>query len=446
VDADSPAVLFIGFASLVVPWAWAIYGLAYRDWDGWVKGAFPWTLFAFAALGFGVALGGYWAYETLGWGGFWGWDPVENASLVPWLFLTGLLHGLAIQRGNGGYKVTNFLLGVLPFAFMFYGTFLTRTGLLEGFSNHTFSSLGKDGFSLLLGAVIATVLIPLALLAWRFKSIPKPVAYQRVVTREFGFFMASALLGIIGLITAVGMSAPLLTKLWLEKGAAAQPSFYNQASYPLAILLAAGMAATPYFAWRATNTDGVLKRLFPAYAASIVLTFGLLLMGARDPWMLLLFAAGTFAVLTNAVMLAPRLKRRESRRTVGGFVAHAGAGLALMGVACLVAFSRNERVMLVKDTPRDAMGYRLTYLGMASQPFDRANTLRIKVERDGKSWERTRTCSSRRWAARTNCSPTRRPSIAIYGATCTSPTSAAPPPATKATPTARGRPRSAATT
>ncbi len=382
-----PPVLFIGFSSLVIPFAWTLYGLLHRDWDGWVKGAFPWTLFSFATLGFGVALGGYWAYETLGWGGFWAWDPVENSSLVPWLFITGLLHGIAIQRANGGYKVTNLFLGFLPFAFMFYGTFLTRTGLLEGFSVHTFSSLGKDGFALLLGGVLAATFVPLTLVILRFKAIPKPASYERVVTREFGFFIASTLLGIIGLITAVGMSAPLITKLWQEKGAAAQPSFYNQATFPLAILLALGMATTPYFAWRATDTDGVLRRLFPAYALSIALTFGMLLMGARDPWMLLMFAAGTFAALTNVLLLLPRLKRRESRRTVGGFVAHMGAGLVLMGVACLVAFSRNDQVNLIKDRPVETLGYKLTYLGTTSNIYDRDNALRIRVERGGRTWE-----------------------------------------------------------
>jgi cytochrome c-type biogenesis protein CcmF len=106
-----PPVLFLGFSSLVIPYVWTLYGLLYRDWDGWIKRVFPWALFSFSALGFGIALGGYWAYETLGWGGFWAWDPVENSSLVPWLFLTALLHGIAVQRANGGYKVTNLLLG-----------------------------------------------------------------------------------------------------------------------------------------------------------------------------------------------------------------------------------------------------------------------------------------------------------------------------------------------
>ncbi len=382
-----PPMLFLGFSSLAVPFAWTLYGLLHRDWDGWVKRAFPWTIFSFAVLGFGIALGGYWAYETLGWGGFWGWDPVENASLVPWLFIVGLLHGMAIQRANGGYKVTNLLLGFLPFAWMCWGTFLTRTGLLSDFSVHSFSSLGKDGYWLLLGGVLTAFLLPLGLLVARFRQIPKPPAYERVASREFGFFLASTLLGIIGLITAVGMSAPILTKLWLEKGAAAQPEFYNRAAYPLTILMTVAMAATPYFAWRVTNTDGVLKRLFPAYAAAISLTLGMFLLGAREPWMLLLFATSAFAALTNLFLILPRLKRRESRRTVGGFVAHFGVGLALIGVACLVTFSQDKRVALVKNQPTEALGYKLTYLGMTSQPFDRANSLRVKVEKGGRSWE-----------------------------------------------------------
>ena len=139
-----PPILFLGFASTLFPWVWAMYGLIYRDWDGWVKSSFAWTLFSFAALGLGLSMGGYWAYETLGWGGFWAWDPVENSSLVPWIFLTALLHGIPIQRANGGFKVTNLLIAPLTFATMFYGTFLTRSGLLSDFSFHSFSSLGKD--------------------------------------------------------------------------------------------------------------------------------------------------------------------------------------------------------------------------------------------------------------------------------------------------------------
>ena len=389
-----PPILFLGFSSTLIPWVWAMYGLIYRDWDGWVKSSLSWVLFSFATLGIGLSMGGYWAYETLGWGGFWAWDPVENSSLVPWLFLTALLHGIPIQRANGGFKVTNLLIAPLTFATMFYGTFLTRSGLLSDFSVHSFSSLGKDGFSILLAGVLAAFLTPVGLLLWRLKSIPKPAAYERVVSREFGYFIASSILGVLGLIVAVGMSAPLITKIWTEKGAAAQPQFYNTANYPLVLILTLGMAATPYLAWRGGgNTGASLKRLFPAYACAIVLTLGMtgaaISMGIRKPWMLLMFATSVFAVFANLILLIPRLPKREGRRTSGGFVAHIGVGMVLMGVATLVAFSQNaERVLLKKDIPVAALGYTLTYLGQTSNPYDRENNaLRIQVVKNGRMWE-----------------------------------------------------------
>ena len=388
-----PPILFLGFSSLLVPFAWAVYGLLHRDWDGWARAAFSWSLFSFATLGIGLALGGYWAYETLGWGGFWAWDPVENSSLVPWVFVTALLHGIAVQNKNGGARGMNIVLGVLPFATMFYGTFLTRTGLLSDFSVHSFSSLGQDGFYLLLSGVLLSLLVPLGMLAWRWKQIPKPPTYERVLTREFGYFLASALLGLIGLFTAVGMSAPLFTKLWIEKGAAAQPEFYNQATYPLGILLTVGMAVTPFLAWKSTDVESLRRRLLLPYCGAILLTIGMAgaawYVGLRRPWQLLLFATSIFAVLANVALILPRLKHRSSRRSTGGFIAHAGAGMTLAGVACLVAFQHSqERIMLVRDNPVDAMGYKLTYLGQTSHPFDRdRNALRIRVEKDGRVWE-----------------------------------------------------------
>jgi cytochrome c-type biogenesis protein CcmF len=388
-----PPILFLGFASLMPVFAWCLYGLVYRDWDGWVKAAFPWALFAFATLGFGLSLGGYWAYETLGWGGFWGWDPVENSSLVPWLFMTALLHGIPIQNKNGGYKVTNLVLGFLPFAFMFYGTFLTRTGLLADFSVHSFSSLGKDGFYMLLGGVIAAFLIPTVLLLMRLRSIPKPVSYERVLTREFGYFLASALLGVLGLIVAVGMSAPLITKLWLAKGAAAQPSFYNQSAYPLAILLTVAMAATPYLAWKATDDKELGRRLLKPYIVALVLTMGItaaaFFLGVRKPLMVLLFAAASFAVMANLWLVVPRMRTKPARRTVGGFIAHMGVGMLLAGIACLIAFSQSaERVMLIKDVPTERLGTTFIYRGMTHQPYDRDNNaLRIEVQRGKYVWE-----------------------------------------------------------
>lgn len=394
-----PPILFLGFASTLAPFVWTVYGLIYRDWDGWSKSVFSWILFSFAWLGLGLSLGGYWAYETLGWGGFWAWDPVENSSLVPWLFLTALLHGIPLQLKNGGYKVSNLLLGFLPFATMFYGTFLTRTGVLTDFSFHSFSSLGKDGYWVMLAGVLFAFLVPLGLLGWNFRNIPKPPAYERVETREFGYFLASMTMGLIGLIVAIGMSAPIITKLWMEKGAGAEQSFYNQATYPLAILFTVAMAITPYLSWKAAQKDagkemeGVRNRLLAPYAGTIVLTivaaWFAFSLGLRRPYQVFLFATSAFGVLANIFLLLPRLKHRSSRKTVGGFVAHIGAGLLILGVCSLVVFSKQtKRVMLIKNFPVEVQGFKLTYLGNTSQPYDRNNNaLRVRIEKDGRVWE-----------------------------------------------------------
>jgi cytochrome c-type biogenesis protein CcmF len=388
-----PPMLFLGFASLMPVFAWCVYGLINRDWDGWVRAVFPWVLFAFATLGFGLSLGGFWAYETLGWGGFWAWDPVENSSLVPWLFLTALLHGLPVQSKNGGYKVTNFILGFLPFAFMFYGTFLTRTGVLSDFSVHSFSSLGQDGFYILLGGLLAAVLIPIGLIIARFRAIPKPVAYEKILTREFGYFIASILLALMGLIVAMGMSAPLITKIWMAKGAAAQPSFYNQAIYPLAILMLVGMAATPYLSWKSTDDKELGKRLLMPYITTLILTMVMTAaafsLGIRKPLQVLLFAAAIFTAAANFRLILPRLKHRESRKSIGGFVAHIGAGLVIAGISCLIAFSQtSERVMLMKDTPVEKMGYTFIYRGQTSHAYDRENNhIRVEVRKGKYTWE-----------------------------------------------------------
>lgn len=387
-----PPILFLGFASTAVPAAWTVHALLHKDWDGWVKAAFPWTLFSFATLGFGLSLGGYWAYETLGWGGFWAWDPVENTSLVPWLFLTALLHGFAVQQRNGRARIANLILGILPFATMNYGTFLTRTGILSDFSVHSFSSLGTDGYWVMLGAISVFTAGPLVLLAIRGRSIPKPSAAQAVVSRESGFIAASALLALLGLGVTLGMSAPLLTKLWMPKGAALEADYYNQIGYPLGILMALLMALTPYLAWKTGDTSTALKRLWPPYITAIVITIGMTAaawkLGVRKPWMVLLFATSLFTTCANIWLVIPRLKSRGGRLSIGGFTAHAGAGMVLAGVALLVAFStQTSAIPLVKGEPKEVAGVTLTYLGNTSHPFEKENALRIRVGSGKDAWE-----------------------------------------------------------
>ena len=139
-----PPILFVGYALLAVPFAFALAGLWRRDYDGWARQALPWTLAGWSFLGLALLLGGYWAYETLGWGGYWGWDPVENSALVPWLTATALLHALLVQRTSGGFRRASFALAILTYLLVFYATFLTRTGVLSSFSVHSFVEEGPE--------------------------------------------------------------------------------------------------------------------------------------------------------------------------------------------------------------------------------------------------------------------------------------------------------------
>ena len=138
--------MFIGFASLSVPFSFAIAALWKKRWDGWIARTLPWALLTFLTLGTAILMGGYWAYKTLGWGGYWGWDPVENTSLVPWLFTAALVHGMFLQRSRKRHRKVNLILACTAYATILYGTFLTRSGVLADFSVHSFIDLGITGW------------------------------------------------------------------------------------------------------------------------------------------------------------------------------------------------------------------------------------------------------------------------------------------------------------
>src|SRR5262249_40016137 len=165
-----PPVMFLGFASLSVPFSFAIAALWKKRWDGWITRALPWALLTFLTLGTAILMGGYWAYKTLGWGGYWGWDPVENTSLVPWLFTTALVHGMFLQRSRNRHRKINLILASTAYAAILYGTFLTRSGVLADFSVHSFIDLGITGW--LVGILGTFILLAVVMLAFRWRTIP----------------------------------------------------------------------------------------------------------------------------------------------------------------------------------------------------------------------------------------------------------------------------------
>ena len=177
-----PQVLFIGFTSMSVPFAYAVAGMLKRDYVSWIRVSTPWTVFGAMVLGTGVVMGGFWAYETLGWGGYWGWDPVENSSLVPWLVCVASIHTMLSQRRSGSFIKTNFVLSILCFIMVLYSTFLTRSGVLGDTSVHSFVEPGMLVYWMLLAGLFLFAAIGFGLFFARMKEMPKvPVEHSILI-------------------------------------------------------------------------------------------------------------------------------------------------------------------------------------------------------------------------------------------------------------------------
>lgn len=288
-----PPMLFLGFALLAVPFAFALAGLIRRDYQGWVVTAIPWTLGAAMVLGFGVMLGGFWAYETLGWGGFWAWDPVENASLLPWLVTVGAVHTMLTQRRTGGLIKTNIGMTLLAYALVLYGSFMTRSGVLGEASVHSFADPGYLAFTMLVCAMSAFILGPLVFYIWRWREMSGFGQDYKVLSRETSLSIASAVLGASALIVFIGTSAPLVKKK-------VDPEFYTNLHIPLIIVLLAINGLSLLLKWKQSNTNDLVRKSIFSLIVTVVFTIAAYLFGVHDGRYLAIIASAMFSLAVNA--------------------------------------------------------------------------------------------------------------------------------------------------
>ncbi|HZK75707.1 MAG TPA: cytochrome c biogenesis protein CcsA, partial [Candidatus Kapabacteria bacterium] len=287
-----PPMLFLGFSLLAVPFAFALAGLFKRDYQGWVVTSMPWTLGAAMVLGFGVMLGGFWAYETLGWGGFWAWDPVENASLLPWLITVAAAHSMLTQKRTGGLIRTNIALTLLAYALVLYGSFLTRSGVLGDASVHSFADPGYLAFTLLVVALAVFIIVPFGIFSWRWREMSGFAQDYKILSRETGLAIASALLGASALVVFIGTSAPLLKKK-VEAG------FYNNLHIPLITVLLIVNGLSLLLKWRESNWGEVWRKSISALIAAAIFTSVVVLFGVHDLPFIAVVAAASFALFVN---------------------------------------------------------------------------------------------------------------------------------------------------
>ncbi|MFN8295421.1 MAG: cytochrome c biogenesis protein CcsA [Chitinophagales bacterium] len=379
-----PPTLFLGFAACTIPAAFAIASLWQRNFTDWVKPVLPWSLFALMILGTGILMGGAWAYEALSFGGFWAWDPVENASLVPWLILAAGIHTLMAYKHTGYSLHATYVFFIGAFLLVLYSSFLTKSGILGDASVHSFTDLGMSGQ---LVVIILAFLIPsIYLFIDRTfkKQIPSKQEEEKLSSREFWLFIGSLIFVFSAVHIIVLTSFPVINKIFNSKIAPPSDikSHYNDVQIWMAALVAFGSAVTQFFKYKNDDVKRISKQLAVAFFIAAVLSLIVVIPFKlyRLDYVLLIFF-GWFSVLANAQYIFQVLKGKW--KIAGGSVSHIGFAIMLIGI--LISQGRQEvlsvnkfgidygagfsdkeiaeNVLLYKDEPANMGKYRVTYLG-----------------------------------------------------------------------------------
>lgn len=342
-----PPILFLGFATTIVPFAYAVSALWKREYDGWIKPMLPWALFSAAILGTGVMLGAAWAYESLTFGGFWAWDPVENASMVPWLvMICGIHTALAYKHSGHSLRITFFFF-ILAFLLILYSTFLTRSGILGDTSVHSFTDLGMNTQLLLFLAVF--VVPALALFGVRYKAIPSLKQEEALDSREFWLFVGALILFLSSLWITGLTSIPVYNKVFGQNVAPPEDTLYayNKIMILVVIVIAVLTGLTQYLKYKKTGGPFFYRKM--AVPALIALAIAGLVLGFGhfdylkygEGYLIMIYlalATSIFAVVANAAYIWVGLKGRM--KTAGASIAHVGFGLMLLGI--LVSMSKKK--------------------------------------------------------------------------------------------------------
>jgi cytochrome c-type biogenesis protein CcmF len=373
-----PPMLYSGYVALTIPFAFAIGALITRRVDAeWIRATRRFALVAWAFLGFGLLLGARWSYTELGWGGYWAWDPVENAALMPWLVATAFLHSIMVQEKRGMLKVWNACLVVGSFSLALLGTFLVRSGVLQ--SIHAFGDNTVGPYIL---ALIAVVLIgSTALIVSRLDDLRSQKRIDSLISRESVFLVNNFLL--VGLTAVIfwGTFFPLISELFTGNKASLAAPWFDRYTTPLAILLVLFTGIGPLLAWRRVSWASA-KRVFVlplAVGAASALALALFTDAANKPWALALFAFAAFALagLAQEFWRGAAARRKLSggsmagaliavvsrnRRRYGGYIVHAGIAVLLIGIAASSSFQTNENVSMKPGETRVVDGREFTYV------------------------------------------------------------------------------------
>src|SRR5262245_35876793 len=374
-----PVALYLGFTGFTVPFAFAMAALITgRIGDTWLALTRRWTIVAWYFLSLGLLIGGWWSYHVLGWGGYWAWDPVENAAFMPWLTGTAFLHSVLIQERRRMLRLSNISLVILTFGLTLFGTFLTRSGVIASVHAFTQGSIGI----LFLTFLAVVLLTALGLVAWRWDVIRSEGELDSVVSRESAFLLNNVLLVAAAFTVFFGTVFPLLSEAVRGVKVSVGAPFFNQVNIPLFLSLVFLMGVGPLIAWRRASLENLKRNFLWPVALGIIAAASAFALGVRSFLAALTFATTVFVAVTIVVDFTratrARLRLGESlfpamgrllvrhNRRYGGFVVHLGILIIALGVMGSHAWSVQTETTLRRGETAELAGYRFRFDGLTA--------------------------------------------------------------------------------
>jgi cytochrome c-type biogenesis protein CcmF len=372
--AIHPPLLYLGFVGFTVPFAFAIGMLATgRVGDRWQVETRRWTLLAWTLLSVGIVLGAWWSYQVLGWGGFWGWDPVENAALLPWLCGTAYLHSVLVQERRGLLRVWNLSLSVATFSLTILGTFLTRSGVIQSVHAFSDSTLGP----ILIGFFLLVVVVGFGLIAWRGDRIRSPGGIDAPLGREGAFLVNNLLFVGFAFVVLLGTLFPLLYQAIKNEQVTVGAPYFNTVAVPVGLALL------------------VLMALAPAAWAAVLVIVGCVAGGVRGFVPLLAFGLGAFAGASavRSIVLAAVTGRRHGRgvlrgmaaRANGGMIVHLGVVVIAVGITAATSFAQRAELALSPGQTVHFDGHTFVFEGLrkVTSPSRSATEAQVRIDGGG---------------------------------------------------------------
>jgi cytochrome c-type biogenesis protein CcmF len=396
-----PPALYLGFTGFVIPYAYAIAALITgRSDDQWIKSTRKWSLMAWLFLSIGLVLGSRWAYDVLGWGGYWAWDPVEISALIPWLTGTAYLHSMITQEKRGLFKHWTIALIVLTFCLVIFGTFLTRSGLLSSVHSFSESSIGP----FFLAFIALMFLISLGLLLWRWNDLGSAYQIRSFFSKEGAFVLNNLLFVAIFLICLIGILFPIVSELVTGQKVTVGPPFYESATGPLFALLLLLMGVVPLTVWGAATASSLGRNIWLPAALALAAPGVALFLGATSwiallsIWFVFFAVIATLMDTLKSIRLRSRVHKesgwqsfnnlvRHNRRRYGGYLIHIGVALMGLGIIGIEMFQTTTQGMVAEGESLQLSGYTFTYEKLELQDTPDGRNIAqasILISRDGR--------------------------------------------------------------